>query len=390
MKIAILGKGTSAIITALTCIHRGYEVEIFYDPEKPQLSVGESTTPHIGELISKVFGISIGDLIDRNIVSLKYGIKFINWGEGTTFNHYFNTNSSAFHFESGIFNLFFHELLEKRGVKYHPIRVDGYTIDFENEKVIIHDMQYDHLISCSGWSDSDEYLEPIFKTVDSALLYSTEKIGSQPYTEHLATEDGWQFGLPFPERNLMKHGYLFNSNDISSKKIQEKLNKKDSKIISWNPKLSKKIIQNRFCSYNGNRLMFLEPLQALSLYYYLQYAEIICDFLSDRRHETYVRTNQTYHRYMFEYQLSLAWHYSYGSKYNSSFWERTKNESINLLKNNPKGNFELLKDAIHHDKKFNVNDIFKIGCFGYKDYIQVNTGMTQNEYTFEDSYVNIF
>ena len=45
MRIAIIGKGTSAIITALRLIQDDHDVEFFYDPEIKPLSVGESTTP---------------------------------------------------------------------------------------------------------------------------------------------------------------------------------------------------------------------------------------------------------------------------------------------------------------------------------------------------------
>ena len=79
MRIAIVGKGTSAIISALVCIKHGYEVDIFFDPNKPPINVGESTTPNIGGLLNEVLDICIGELIDAGIVSFKNGIKFINW-----------------------------------------------------------------------------------------------------------------------------------------------------------------------------------------------------------------------------------------------------------------------------------------------------------------------
>ena len=67
MRIAIVGKGTSAIISALVCIKHGYEVDIFFDPNKPPINVGESTTPNIGGLLNEVLDICIGELIDAGI-----------------------------------------------------------------------------------------------------------------------------------------------------------------------------------------------------------------------------------------------------------------------------------------------------------------------------------
>jgi len=101
MKVAIVGKGTSSIITAMRLIEDGHQVDIFYDPDKPHLKIGESTTPAISALINSVFGIGITDLINLGIVSLKCGVRFINWGVGNSFIHGFNSNKFnliAFHF----------------------------------------------------------------------------------------------------------------------------------------------------------------------------------------------------------------------------------------------------------------------------------------------------
>jgi hypothetical protein len=390
MKIAILGKGTSAIITALTCIGRGHKVEIYYDPSKPHLNVGESTTPHIAEVIKSTLNISIGDLIGENIVSLKHGILFDGWGIGNTFRHYFSSNAIAFHFESGIFNKFIHDILENRGVKYHAFKIEKYDVDLDAEKVIINDIPYDHLICCSGWDRGDEYRKPIFETVNNAFVYSKECFNGQPYTHHLSTEHGWQFGLPFPDRNLIKHGYLFNSKFTSIEDARKSIECEEVKHISWEPKYCKKMIQNRFCSYNGNRLMFLEPLQALSLYYYKRFAAHICQFVEDKKHENYIKYNQKYYKDMFDYQLSLAWHYSYGSKHETSFWVDVKERANDLLNISYNTNKEYYEDALQHDRKFSSNEYFNIGCFGYEDYLQVHAGMMGQKMEFKDTYTNFF
>jgi hypothetical protein len=390
MKIAILGKGTSGIINALVCLQRGHEVEIYYDPNKPHLNVGESTTPHIGELIKSSLNISIGDLINEDIVSLKNGVLFNGWGVGNIFRHYFNNNSIAFHFESGIFNKFIHDILEKHGVKYHAFKIEKYDIDLNLEKIIINDIFYDHLICCSGWDKGDEYRKPIFETVNSAFVYSKECKDSQPYTHHLATENGWQFGLPFPDRNIIKHGYLFNTKFTSVEDARKNIDCQDVKHISWEPKYCKKMIQNRFCSYNGNRLMFLEPLQALSLYYYRRFANLICDFIEDKKHETYIKYNQQYYREMYNYEISVAWHYGYGSKYDTPFWEDIKKRSNQFMNLTFGGTKEFYEEALFHDKKYRSNDYFRIGCFGYEDYFQVHSGMTGKKVEFQDTYINFF
>jgi hypothetical protein len=374
MKIAIIGKGTSAIITALVCISRGHSVEIFYDPNTSHISVGESTTTQIGQLIYRVLDICIGDLVDAKIVSHKNGVKFINWGKGNCFRHHFESNIGAFHFESGDFNPFIHTFLENIGVKYHPVRVDNHY--FDGTHVYIHNEKYDFMISCSGWVESDEYKKPFLETVNSAVLYTKDNIIDHTYTIHEATEDGWQFGLPFPEKGITKHGYLFNRNQISVEDALKKVNNENSKIITWDPKYAKKLIRNRYSSYNGNRLIFFEPLQALSLHYYYIFADLTCDFLDNVKYEKFMEINESYSKEVMNYQLSLYWHYSYGSIFNTQFWNNTIKQSKEYMNIIPHGNRDELLSKYYHDKKFRSSDFFNIGAFQYKDFQRIEYGMT--------------
>lgn len=380
MKIAIIGKGTSSIITALTLIEDNHEIHIFYDPEIPHLSVGESTTPHFGHLIEKTLDFSIGRMSDRNIVSFKNGIKFINWGTSEFFRHHFNGNESAFHFETGKLNPFLHDLMEKKlDVTYHAIRVNGY--DIKDDKIYINDEPYDFMVNCSGWDDNDEYYEPFFETVNSAFLYTENTINDPSYTLHRATPHGWQFGLPFPDRGVTKCGYLYNSNYTKEEEIEELFKNKEYKKISWTPKYCKKMIKNRFVANNGNRLFFYEPLQALSILYYVSCAEFIKNFLYDRSLGNFYKQNGTYLDTMKEYHVSLALHYQYGSKYKTTFWEKTSEASKNYLNYTPLHNIDEIYEGFYADymtRKLDGKPIgrLKLGCFTYSDWRDIHSGMT--------------
>jgi hypothetical protein len=371
MKIAIIGKGTSAIITALRLMQDDHDVEFFYDPDIKPLSVGESTTPHIQSLILETLDISIGDLADAGIISYKNGIKYIDWGTGGSFRHHFHGGEVAFHFESGILNPFIHNHLEKEhGIVYHPERVDGY--DFEDEQVIINDKEYDFVVNCAGWDDASEYYKPIFETVNAAILYTSDTIDDVTYTLHRATRDGWEFGLPFPDRGITKHGYLYNRN-FSDPEIE-------GKKISWTPRFSKKLLQNRFEAYNGNRLFFLEPLEALSLMYYHDFASSIAEFLKGNRDiQSYQETNNYYLRNLTSYSKSLSWYYSYGSIYDTPFWKLTQARASVYFNSQCFSNrMDSLLETYYAAKNLNEEDeMLKIGCFGYHDFKDVHCGMLQ-------------
>ena len=74
MEVAVIGRGTAAIVTSLQLIRYGHKVSIFYDPFLKPINVGESSTPLFTNLIKDVLNIKKSDLIDLGIFSEKVGI----------------------------------------------------------------------------------------------------------------------------------------------------------------------------------------------------------------------------------------------------------------------------------------------------------------------------
>ena len=369
MKIAIIGNGTSAIITALISLQNGHQVEIFFDPNQSPINVGESTTVRIGKIISDSLGICIGSLYDNGIVSYKNGIKFIGWGDSKFFRHHFYTNESAFHFQSISFNRWIQIQLENFGVIYHPKKITQYALNTDKDCVIIDNKFYDFVINCGGWSNEVDYFNTNFETVNSSVLYKKDEIDDPTYTIHRATEDGWEFGLPFPAENITKHGYLFNNKFIDPKEVQKKLGKEDSRVIQWKPRYSKRLLTSKYEASNGNRLMFFEPLQALSLHYYAEFADNINLFLKERTFHNFNQQNFFYRKKIFEYEQSLAFHYSYGSKFKSNFWKDVQERSNKLLNTN-----NLMQKEFWNE--LSISNSFRIGIFTRPDFEQIHSGMT--------------
>lgn len=374
MKIAIVGKGTSAIITTLVCLSEGHWVNVYYDPESSHLNVGESTLPQIGQLVFDVLGISISDMLEEDIVSLKSGVKFIDWGVGKSFYSNFQ-DKFAFHFNTSRFNSFINDNLKENGwARYIPYKVDSYKE--KGDVVEINGEIYDFVIFCSGWND-DEYQRPLLNTVNSAVLYKKDSVDvDSTYTIHQATEDGWEFGLPFPKDGITKCGYLYDRDRISSEEVVDKLSHKgDVRKIEWTPQFSKRLIKNKNCAYNGNRLFFVEPLQALSLYYYYEFAREICQYLKEKNKKSFVQSNYRYQYEIWTYQLSLALHYRYGSIYDTSYWKDIEEDSKRIM-SLPNGEIDthithMIGDLVNKDITLS-----NIGCFEAKDIQKIHCGMT--------------
>ena len=377
MKIAIVGRGTSSIITTLVCLDYGHDIEIFYDPNVDFLSIGESSPPHIPVLLDKILGIKIKQLIKDNICSIKSGVKFINWGKGNTFYHTFSPNISSFHLDSKDFNVYVQKAFENIGIKYHAERVDNYKISGNN--VIINEKIYDFVFFCTGWDSIDEYKTPILSTVNSAVLFFENEIYEKSYTVHKATEDGWQFEIPFPQKKLTRMGYLYNRNLISKEEILNKLtDKKIARTIEWTPRYSKKLLQNKHVAYNGNRLFFVEPLQALSFFYYYSFTEQVCQFLKDRTHYAYTRTNVFYQNEIFTSQVTLAFHYKYGSVFNTEYWKQIVSQANHLFEMIPNTDLESSLNILKCIETTQNRMLFTDQIFQYEgdDFKQIHCGMT--------------
>ena len=385
-----MGRGTASIITALVLISRGHSVEIYYDPKRDHLSIGESTTAHIGRLIYDVLGISIADLEDEGVVSFKTGVKFVGWGKSESFKHNFIFNDLAFHLDTNKFNSYIHSILERRGlVRYYPIKIENYQI--QKDCIQLDKSNYDFVVDCSGWDDENCYLKPSFPTVNSALVYQREIPNSdQTFTHHIATEDGWEFGLPFPNEKKIKCGYLFDSHLTSEKNAKKNARVKDCRIVNWIPRYRKQLIDNPFVAYNGNKLFFIEPLQALSLMYYKIFAEYICDFLdSDRSGDSMIKSNYNYNYDIWAYQLSLAFHYKYGSKYDSKFWNNIVNRCQSFFGTTVNGKDEIfLNNLIFDIKDTKETNLSKIGVFDWRDTLRLYCGF--NNMKMEDFFETVF
>lgn len=373
MKVAVIGKGTASIITTLVLLQNGHEVEIYYDPNTKPLVVGESTTPHISFLIQEVLGIDVNEMVERDIASIKVGVKFINWGKNESFTHNF-TNQLAFHLENIDFNPFIHGILQSNNlVKYIPQRVTN--TEFRNDKCYIGENPYDFVIFCTGWQNGDDYINPIFQTVNSVVMYQENGLDEHNlHTIHRATEDGWQLGLPYPKRGITKCGYLYDRNNVSSEEIKKKV--KSNMCVEWTPRYSKKLLQNKFTAYNGNKLFFIEPLHALSFYYVKDFTQKICEYLNNPTEEMFHKINYDYLHEMWAYQLSLAYHYSHGSSHQTKFWNEITEKAKTFMSHVNNGNEEIFLDNFIFDLRFKTN-YCKIGSFSYEDFKQLHCGMTK-------------
>ena len=317
-KIAIIGAGNAGCITALDFYFYGrdkYEIEIYHSPEKhPIERVGQGTTIIPATLISSVFG---SNWYDRNYIdaTLKKGILYEGWGKAKNeFFHPFPMTSLAMHYVP--------QKLSDLVLTCGLFKVKQQTID-DPEKEI----DSDWIIDCRGRHNRDQNnYESLINPLNSALLYQKE--GKDPlldYTRTVATPNGWTFAVP--NIDSVSYGYLYNNN-ITSKEdatedFLERFNLPEiDGDLTFENYIAKNICVGERTFLNGNRCGFLEPLEATATGFYQTVCKSVYDYMDGLMNRQDV--NKYVRDEMFRLETFIMWHYQFGSKYNSPFWDYAK------------------------------------------------------------------
>ena len=122
-------------------------------------------------------------------------------------------------------------------------------------------------------------------------------------------------------------GYCYNSDITSQEEAEENfLNMFDvsvTKHVQFKNYVAKEpVIDNRIF-LNGNRLFFLEPLESSSTQAYLEMARAVFDYYLQGRVSA-VHVKEDIRRYIKKLQNFVLWHYQFGSKYDTPFWDYAK------------------------------------------------------------------
>jgi len=346
--ICVLGGGTAGWIAA-SYIKQTYQnlvnVIIVYDHANPAIGVGESTTPAILDYLN-VVGISYKELIKEIGATLKFGIKFTNWnGDNNRYYHNFtvpgslhpqiadvnlvaahevasrldtgaetyssyacdnhlvpvdNSRNCAGNFALHIDALKFSEFIKSKFENSITI-IDDVINEIEVENDVIHSItgkQYgkiiaDIFIDSSGLSSilmnklDNEYISKSdYVFMDSALPASIpNRINIPPYTEAIATTDGWIWKIPLQER--FGAGYVYSSKFTSDQDARQRFKEHikevhgdvDSTIasspIKFNPGYWKEQWKGN-CVSIGLASGFVEPLEATNIHMIVTQIRMFC------------------------------------------------------------------------------------------------------------------
>lgn len=344
-KIAIIGKGTAGLLTAVHFLRfknlYPCKLEIIYDPNTNHLlDIGESVNAAVP---AQLWGIGI-DMSYANKLGFtpKFGIKYNGFGN-KDFIHPFPTNVTSLHIDSYLFTKELLKILEQRGVKITEKKVTNYN-----------DIDADYVIDCSGFPKDKENLSySPYIPVNAAVITSADTISNDYYTYHTARSYGWKWQIPLLDRT--SYGHLYNR-DIETPNIK-------GKVIEFDSYYREEMFDGRVL-HNGLNGFFLEPMEGTAL----TVTESINRHLMD--HIMYERSieeiNESIVQHIKEVETTIVMHYLKGSKYNTPFWDLAQEMAI--------ANFKTIGDELKNaivshymdDCKCNDNeDAYHYGLWDY-------------------------
>ena len=316
-KVSVVGGGNAGCIAALylSWYKKDLEVELIYNPDVPCERVGQATVLDPPKLLWSSIGF---DWYHNPInATFKSGILYEGWGKSNDkVFHGFPANSMAMHYcpwemqnavlKSGLFKVIEGEVDPK-------------------------DVDADYVFDCRGkpndYSDYEELVNPTNACLLGKPNWDTTKAF---WSRHIATPDGWTFVIPTHSQSPSHDysvGYCYNS-DITQKEVAEYnfLEMFDVEVkhqVNFKNYVAKNPIVDDRIFLNGNRLFFLEPMESSSVQGYIECARFFADYIITKK-SPIKRAASAAREYIKELQNFVLWHYQFGSKYDTPFWDYAK------------------------------------------------------------------
>ena len=310
MKITVVGAGNGGCFTALFLAWhlKDVEVELIYDPNVKPERVGQATLVDPPALL---WAATKFNWYDNPIhATFKSGILYEGWGKvNDKVFHPFPADRMAMHYCPWEMQ----ELILNSGhftVKHGD--VDPKSVDA------------DYVFDCRGKPNDLSQYYKLRNPINSAVLGKPNWDTSiNPWSRHVATPDGWTFVIPTHQDSPSNDycvGYCYNDNITSE--LNAELNFRRmfdveiKKNIHFHNYVAKEPVTDDRIFKNGNRLFFLEPLESSSTQTYLEWVKISLQYILGKIDNP----SELIHKYIAQNQNFILWHYKYGSKYDSDFW----------------------------------------------------------------------
>jgi len=334
-KIAVIGTGSAGLLTAAhlcTWLDDSWRVYCVYNPAKPILGIGESTNGGFISVLERAtnFSLAYPDDLAALDATIKYGSKFVNWRAQEWINPLLSGNI-AIHFNNRRLKDFVIQRLTKLWPRqFAVLEADVQEVQNFADHVTLRTDQglhdFDYVVDCMGTPSSFEsYTRSDCTLMDRCLIHTVEGYDYEPFTDHIATRDGWMFGVPL--KGYKTYGYIysqaFTTDDDAAAEMKRLLGAKTLEAGAYNAQYdfrcyyANEIVSGRVCK-NGNRALFFEPLLANSMFLYIYVARLIYDHVAGS--QTASHCNGLFVKAVQEMEDVISYYYQGGSNFDSEAW----------------------------------------------------------------------
>ena len=313
-KVSVVGGGNAGCITALylSWYKKELEVELIYNPDVPCERVGQASVLDPPKLLWAATGFNWYN--NPIHATFKSGILYEGWGQyNEKLFHGFPAHSMAMHYCPWE--------MQKHVLNSGLFKVTEGDVDPK-------DVDADYVFDCRGkpkdFSDYDDLINPTNAAILAKPNWDTTKAF---WSRHVATPDGWTFIIPTHSESPSHDycvGYCYNSNITSKEDAESNLSSmfdvEIKKHLKFKNYLAKNPIVDDRIFLNGNRLFFLEPLESSSVQAYVECARFFVDYIITKK-ESIEQAACSAKQYIRQLQNFVLWHYQFGSKYDTPFWD---------------------------------------------------------------------
>ena len=313
-KVSVVGGGNAGCITALylSWYKKELEVELIYNPDVPCERVGQASVLDPPKLLWAATGFNWYN--NPIHATFKSGILYEGWGQyNEKLFHGFPAHSMAMH--------------------YCPWEMQKHVLNSGHFKVTEgdvdpKDVDADYVFDCRGkpkdFSDYDDLINPTNAAILAKPNWDTTKAF---WSRHIATPDGWTFVIPTHSESPSHDycvGYCYNSDitqqEVAEYNLLEMFDVEVTKHLKFKNYIAKNPIVDDRIFLNGNRLFFLEPLESSSVQAYVECARYFVDYIITKKEPIEQAANSA-KQYIRQLQNFVLWHYQFGSKYETPFWD---------------------------------------------------------------------
>ena len=314
--------------------------------------VGEGSWPSLVQQLQELTTLPHETVQQRLMGTRKYGVAFEGWGRrNQDFTHYFTPQqvSYAYHLSADFLAELLQECTHAQHIDAKVLNITnvggGAQVEFEGLAPERYDLVFDAR-GFPGEIDPGQHIDISFIPTNTAVIrrcpaiIGNDRAGpvlQHTYTRAVARPHGWVFVIPLTTHT--SYGYIFDREVSDLGEVEADFDvllesdgvpEFEQRAVIPFPNFVNRQIFDGAVARIGNAAAFMEPLEATAIVSAQLQVGMVLHIRLNRSAEHLERDAPVVNRFLVNnmlcYGLFVGWHYSCGSRYDSEFWRRARED----------------------------------------------------------------